>query len=128
MALSASYGDSVTDTSGDEPERLDGRRVTPRFFAVFGAPPIVGRTFTDAEEAPNGPAAAVISDRFWARRFNRDPAAVGRALSIGGRQYPIVGVMASTFAGGATDLWLPAQIAPGLLQVREARFVNGIGR
>lgn len=128
VALSASYSDSVTDTSGDEPERLDGRRVTPRFFTVFGAPPIAGRTFSDLEEAPNGPAASVISDRFWARRFNRDPTAVGRALSIGGRQYPIVGVMASSFAGGGTDLWLPAQVAPGLLEVRDARFVNGIGR
>ena len=49
VALSASYGESVTDTSGDEPERLDGARVTPRFFAVDGTPPIVGRAFTDAE-------------------------------------------------------------------------------
>ena len=35
-AISGSYSESVTDTSGAEPERLDGRRVMPRFFDVFG--------------------------------------------------------------------------------------------
>src|SRR6185295_5070945 len=87
-----------------------------------------GRTFTDAEELADGPGAAVISERFWARRFNRDRAAVGRALSIGGRLFPIVGVMPSTFTGWTTDVWLPAQLSPYLLQLRDARFVSGIGR
>jgi putative ABC transport system permease protein len=127
-ALSASYADSVTDTSGDEPQRLDGRRVTPRYFAVYGTPPIAGRTFSDTEEGSTGPGAAVISERFWVRRFNRNPAAVGHALSIGGRPYPIVGVMPSTFMAGTIDLWLPAQVTPWLLEQRTARFVNGIGR
>ena len=128
VALSGIYNESVTDTSGDEPQRLDGRRVTPRFFAVYATPPIAGRTFSDAEEAATGPGAAVISERFWMRRFNRSPAAVGHALSIGGRPYPIVGVMPSTFAGGTIDVWLPAQVSPWLLEQRNARFVNGIGR
>ena len=43
-ALSGSYSESVTDTSGTEPERLDGRRVTPGFFDVFGMAPLAGRT------------------------------------------------------------------------------------
>ena len=128
VALSGSYSESVTDTSGDEPERLDGRRVTPRFFAVYAAVPIAGRTFSEAEDASNGPGAAVISERFWTRRFNRSAGAVGHALSIGGRQYPIVGVMPSSFMAGTIDLWLPAQVSPWLLEQRDARFVNGIGR
>ena len=47
-----------------------------------------GAPFTDEEERENGPGAAVISERFWTRRFHRDPTAVGRALMIGGRPYP----------------------------------------
>jgi putative ABC transport system permease protein len=128
VALSGIYNESVTDTSGDEPQRLEGRRVTPRFFAVYATPPIAGRIFSDTEEAPTGPGAAVISERFWMRRFNRSAAAVGHALSIGGRPYSIVGVMPSTFAGGTVDVWLPAQVTPWLLGQRNARFVNGIGR
>ena len=128
VAISGSYSENVTDTSGDEPERLEGRRVTPRFFAVYGMRPLAGRAFTDEEEQPTGPGAAVVSERFWTRRFHRDPAAVGRALLIGGRPYEIVGVMPGTFTGATTDVWLPAQISQGLMRARGARFLGGIGR
>jgi putative ABC transport system permease protein len=128
VALSGSYSENVTDTSGDAPERLECRRVAPRFFAVYAMPPLAGRVFSDEEEQFNGPGTAVISERFWTRRFQRDPRAVGHALLIGGRSYEIVGVMPSRFTSAATDVWLPAQISPGLMRVREARFMGGIGR
>ena len=127
-ALSASYSENVTDTSAAEPERLEGRRVMPRFFAVYAMPFVAGRAFTAEEERENGPGAAVISEAFWARRFNRDPKAVGRALTIGGVPFGIVGVVPSAFTGAATDVWLPAQMSAFLLQLREARFLQGIGR
>ena len=128
VALSGSYSDNVTDTSGAEPERLEGRRVAPRFFAVYGMPPLAGRWFTNEEEWENGPRAVMISDRLWARRFGRDPAAVGRPLIIGGRSYPIVGVMPGTFTSAATDVWLPSQTNAWLLRQRDARFMGGVGR
>ena len=128
VALSGSYSDNVTDTSGAEPERLEGRRVAPRFFTVFAMPPLAGRAFTDEEEQENGPRVAMISERFWARRFQRDPAAIGRPLIIGGRSYPIVGVMPGAFTSAATDVWLPAQTNAWLMRQRDARFIGGIGR
>ena len=54
-AISGSYGESVNDTSGSEPERLNGRRVAPAFFTVYGVPPVVGRTFSQDEERFQGP-------------------------------------------------------------------------
>src|SRR3954468_4824177 len=44
-AISGSYSESMTDTSGVEPERLEGRRVAPGFFDVFGMAPLAGRAF-----------------------------------------------------------------------------------
>jgi putative ABC transport system permease protein len=128
VALSGSHSENVTDTSGAEPERLEGRRVAPRFFAVYAMPPLAGRWFTDDEEQENGPRAAIISERFWARRFQRDSAALGRPLVIGGRSYPIVGVMPGAFTSAATDVWLPDQTNAWLKRLRDARFVQGIGR
>jgi putative ABC transport system permease protein len=128
VALSASYNENVTDTSGHEPERLEGRRVLPRFFEVFAIAPLAGRFFTVEEERTNGPGAAIISEHLWTRRFPRDLAAVGRTLTIGGRPYAIVGVMPASFTSATTDVWLPAQLSPQLMQVREARFLGGIGR
>jgi putative ABC transport system permease protein len=127
VAISGSYTEALTDTSGQAPERLDGRRVGPRYFTVFGTDPIAGRTFTAAEEQFGGPGAAVISEGFWARRFARASSAIGQALVFGGRGYTIVGVMPATF-GASIDTWLPAQFAPGMLQIRDARFLVGVGR
>ncbi|HEX5216458.1 MAG TPA: ADOP family duplicated permease [Vicinamibacterales bacterium] len=128
VALSGSYNENVTDTSGDNPERLEARRVAPRFFDVFAMPPRAGRFFLPAEELPEGPGAAIISDGFWQRRFNRAPAAVGRTLTIGGKPFAIVGIMPPAFSAATTDVWLPAQTSPGLMQVRDARFMTGVGR
>jgi len=54
VALSGSYNENVTDTSGDNPERLEARRVAPQFFEVFAMPPRVGRFFRPEEELPEG--------------------------------------------------------------------------
>ena len=126
--LAGSYGESVTDTSGADPERLEARRVSPGFFAVYGSVPLAGRVFVAEEEQPGGPGAAVLSEAFWTRRFAADPAAIGRSLLVGGRQFTIVGVMARAFAGAGTDVWLPAQTPAGMLTIRDARFFNGVGR
>jgi predicted permease len=126
--ISGAYAEANTDTSQADPERLDGRRVAPRYFDVFAASPVLGRTFTDDEERFGGPGAAVISDGFWARRFQRSDRALKEALTIGGRSYPIVGVMPAGFAATSIDVWLPAQFAPDLLGQRGARFLGGVGR
>jgi putative ABC transport system permease protein len=128
VAISGTNTESVTDTSGHEPERLAAVRVAPRFFDVYGQRPIAGRWFSDDEERDTGPNAVILSERFWTRRFNRDPSAVGRALVIGGRGYPIVGVMPASFTSAATDVWLPGKTNAWLLGQREARFLNGVGR
>jgi putative ABC transport system permease protein len=127
-AIAGYYTENVTDTSGAEPERLAGRRVSPRFFTVYGAPPLIGRTFTKEEELDGGPGAAVISYELWTRRYAQSPGVLGQRLVLAGKPYPIVGVMSKQFAAASTDLWIPAQIGPFLLRVREARFLSGIGR
>jgi putative ABC transport system permease protein len=126
--VSGSYAENVTDTSGAEPERLEGRRVTPRFFAVFGMTPAAGRTFGEDEERFGGPRAAVISEGLWTRRYGRDLGALGQRLVLGGVGYTIVGVMPDAFTSASTDVWLPAQVAPTLMRIREARFLSGVGR
>lgn len=127
-AISGSYAENVTDASGAEPERLEGRRVLPRFFDVFAMTPIAGRTFTEDEERFGGSLAAVISESLWKRRYGRSPSAVGSRLIVGGSGYTIVGVMPETFTNVTTDVWVPAQFGAGMLQLREARFITGVGR
>lgn len=127
-AIAGYYSDSVTDTSAKLPERLAALRVSPRYFAVYETKPLLGRTFSHQEETPGGPPAAVISYRFWARRFGKSPSAIGRRLTLGNNGYTIVGVMPATFGSSTVDLWLSSPIGPELARARDARFYVGIGR
>ncbi len=137
-AISGAYAENVTDTSGSEPVRLNGLRVSPRYFQVYQTNPILGRTFTADEERDGGPQAAVISYGLWSDRYAQDPRITSRRLIIGGKGFSIVGVMpksfssrsvsAQSYGGGGVDVWIPAQTAAFLLGLRNARFLNGVGR
>lgn len=126
--IAASYTENATDTSGDEPERLAGRRVSPGYFRVFGTKPVYGRTFTADEDMNGGPLAAVIGYGFWTRRYHQSPNAVGRRLILQGQGYTIVGVMPKEFQTATVDVWMPAQLSASLMRIREARFYSGVGR
>ena len=79
--------------TGDRPEQIHGIHVTEGYFRLFGAPVILGRTFTQREDSPNGGKVVVLSYGFWQRKFAGDPTVVGKALSLGNEPYTIVGVI-----------------------------------
>ena len=126
--IAASYTENVTDSSGEEPERLAGRRVSPGYFRVFGTKPLYGRTFTAEEDLAGGPTSAVIGYQFWTRRYRQSPDAIGRRLILQGTGYTIVGVMPKNFQSRDVDIWIPAQINSWLMRIRDARFYAGVGR
>ncbi len=127
-SIAGFYSENVTDTSGSEPERLASRRVSPRFFTVLGAKPLIGRTFTNQEEIFGSPGAAVVSYGLWTRRFGQATSTIGKTLVLGGKAYTVVGVMAKEFAASATDAWIPAQFPSDFVRMRENRLLIGIGR
>jgi putative ABC transport system permease protein len=127
QAISGSYSENVTDTSMSQPERLAGRRVAAHYFDVFRMPALAGRTFARNEEVYGGSLAAVISYGLWSRRYGRDPQITRRRLIIDGKGYSIVGVMPKTFTIMAIDVWIPAQLAPAMMQsaMRGSMRVSG---
>src|ERR1700688_64809 len=127
-ALAGVYTENITDTSGVEPERLSGWRVSPRFFDVYGTRPLIGRIPNPQEEASGGPLTAVISYGLWTHRYAQDRGVPGRRLVIGGAGCTIIGVMPKEFARPGVDLWIPAQTDPSLMRLREARHFSGVGR
>ena len=128
-ALAGEYAENDTDTSGAEPERLAGMRVSPDFFRVMGTPPLLGRAFTPDEEKPVlGPGPVVISYGLWTRRYARSPNVLSQHLVLAGFRYDIVGVMPKDFTSSALDIWLPARLPDFLMRMRQARFYTGIGR
>ncbi len=99
--------------TGDRPELIHGIHVSEGYFRVFGAPVMLGRTFTQQEDSPNGGHVVVLSYGLWQRRFGGNPKVVGQALSLGGEPYTIVGVLGRDFATDPeADIWIPFQFEP----------------
>ncbi|HUJ33469.1 MAG TPA: ABC transporter permease [Candidatus Acidoferrum sp.] len=90
-------------TGEQAPEEIPGTAVTDAFFDVLGAKPLVGRTFLPGEDRPGQPPSVVVSDRFWREHLHADPAAVGKAITLGGTSHAIVGVMPASFHFGSND-------------------------
>jgi len=85
--------------------RLPGAVASTRFFRVFPARVLAGRTFDP--DLPVGTREAVLSERLWRRMFGSDPGIVGKALSFNGESVPVVGVVAAEFAvPPESEVWL----------------------
>ena len=89
--------------------------VSGTYFDLLDVRPAAGRLISPADDvvASEQPA-VVISDRFWQRRFGRDPAAIGKVITIRNRPFTIIGVTPATFASirpdRATEVMVPLNV------------------
>jgi len=103
-------GAGLNLTGGSEPEQVQGIHVTADYFRLFGAPVVLGRTFTAEEDSPHGGNVAVLSYGLWKRRFGGDLNIVGTNIQLDGQPYQVVGVIGREFVSEQPgDLWLPFQ-------------------
>jgi putative ABC transport system permease protein len=107
------FGGPGFNLTGEVPEQVHGIHVSEAYFRLFGAPVILGRTFTPQEDSPNGGHVVVIGYGLWQRKFGGNPNIVGTALSLGNEPYTILGVIGQQFRSDpVADIWLPFQIDP----------------
>ena len=103
-------GAGLNLTGGDKPQQVQGVHVTQQYFSMLGAPVIMGRTFTQAEDSPNGGRVTVLSYALWQSRFGGDPKIVGKTIQLDGQPYLVLGVIGKSFVTDTpTDLYLPFQ-------------------
>ena len=118
MASQSSVNTWQMRIDGGALEENHGRLVSGGFFQVLGVRPAIGRLFTTTEDRGE-PAAAVISDAYWQRRFGGRPDVLGKTLTIRGTTVPIVGVTPAGFVGETSgqqpDVWLPLRLQPHVL-------------
>jgi putative ABC transport system permease protein len=84
-------------STGSEAERLDGVLVTGNMLPVLGAQPLLGRLIVPADDHAGAPRVAVLSSNFWRSHLGGDPGVIGRALTLNGQAYTIVGVLPPSF-------------------------------
>jgi putative ABC transport system permease protein len=114
-------------TGGSRPEQVNGIHVTEGYFSVYGAPLALGRTFTPQEDSPHGGKVVVLSYGLWQRRFNGDPAIVGKSISLGNEPFTVVGVIGRDFMGDVhADLWMPFQFDPASTDGNVFFYITGV--
>jgi predicted permease len=114
----AAYSPFATTIGGGE--QAEEARVTLAsgdYFALLGVRAALGRTFGSAEDVPPaGQRVAVLSDDAWRRRFGAAPDVVGRAITIAGQRFEVVGVAPRGFVGTdltRVDAWVPLSALAG---------------
>jgi len=119
-------GTAIYQTIGYElagpltPQRITAARVSPELFNVWGVTPAMGRALTEDDDRQNA-RVAVLSHGLWTRAFGRDASVIGKSISLDGRPYTVIGIMAERFAfppttarpnGEPADVFLPMSFLP----------------
>ncbi len=118
---------NVADSNGP-PEPYSGPRVTANTFRLLGVKPIVGRDFTEADEAPDATPVAILAYGLWERRYGKNTALIGQTIRVNEVVTNVIGVMPPGFSfPNDTDLWIPAVPNPSM-EKREGRNWVVFGR
>jgi putative ABC transport system permease protein len=116
-------------TGAGDAEQMQVGQVSPNFFSVVRANPILGRVFNQNETEPGRNSVAMLSGYFWKHHFDADPGILGRNIELDQHAYTIVGVMPQTLQyPPVTDVLIP--FAPDAAQLgnRAAHDYQVLGR
>jgi predicted permease len=83
--------------------------VSADYFSVLGVEPVIGRTFSRAEELEDA-RSVLVSDELWRGALSASPDAPGRTLQLDGESWTILGVLPRGFVDplhSDVDLWVP---------------------
>jgi len=102
-------------SGGGPPERIAGAKVSADFFGVLGVGPMVGRTFSTADDRP-GVNVAILSWGLWQRRYAANREIIGQRIQLDREPYTVVGIMPAGFVfprrgphfnSEPADVWVP---------------------
>ena len=124
MFVAQSEAERTRASVDDGPlEDVRERLVSGAYFSVLGVTPLIGRTFTEADDrAEHAAPYAVLSYSFWDRRFGRSADVLGKRITIGKALLSVVGVAPPGFfgetVGDPPDIWIPMMMQPDVMPGR----------
>ena len=112
----------------DEPENVQGFRVSADFFPALGVEPAIGRGFLRDEEQVGHDRRVILGHGLWQRRFAADRAIVGNTVEIDGARYEVVGIAPEgfDFPMGA-QLWAPLSFDAAAAANRRSLVSHRVG-
>jgi predicted permease len=89
----------LTANADGRAEVVSGQAVSGNYYAGLGVDALVGRTLTDEDDHPSASPVAVLSYRYWQKRFNGDASVIGKTLNLNNVAFTIIGVTPQGFEG-----------------------------
>src|SRR3989440_2383328 len=119
-------------TGVGEPDRLDGRGVSANLFDLLGVRALLGRTFVRDDDRP-GRHVVLLSYSLWQRRFVSDSNVIGRAITLNGESYNVIGVMPRSvhlpaYGNWNDKVWVPIAFTNEETTERGNHFLDVIAR
>jgi putative ABC transport system permease protein len=117
-------------TGVDHVRRVSAAMVSANLFVMLGTHAYLGRLFRPEEEQ-RSEAVAVLSEQYFAQRFQGDASVLGKPILLGGVSYTVIGVLPRQFHLPASfkgqdqwkpDVWLP--LSPAREMARGATYDN----
>jgi predicted permease len=118
-------------TSPGSPEHLLGAGISSSFLDTLDVKLPFGRNFSLQEDQRGGAPVVIISNDLWRNRFGGNPQALGKAVTLNGVDYTVIGVLPPRFHFGdeRVDVYTPlAQGDPLMLDPRGAPAIVSIAR
>jgi putative ABC transport system permease protein len=129
--LAAISADPMNITGGGDPERLFAATVSANLFSLLRVQPLVGQLMRPGDDAGAGRRVVLLSEALWRRRFGADSGVVGRAVTLDGAPYTVLGVVPrrTAYPAGA-DIYVPLVFPVDDLDEgnRGARYYLVVGR
>jgi putative ABC transport system permease protein len=117
-------------TGAGEPERLRIDRATADLFPAIGASPLAGRFFTADDDRPGAEGVVVLSEAYWRGRLGADPSLRGRALTLSGRSYTVIGIAPASVRPILGDVqgWVPMAFDAKEADLHGSHYLRTVGR
>jgi len=122
---------TLTGERGELPEQVSARGGSWNLFPLLGVQAVIGRTFTESEDHPDGNA-AMLTWNLFERRFGGDSSIVGKQIHLDEKPYMVVGVLPKwfTYPDARVQVWVPyaSGLPPEILQHHDFHFSRVVAR
>jgi len=109
MAAMRGYGGIISGVHSELPEVVQSAGASANLFPLLGVSPVLGRTFTEAEDQPGGPPVVLLTWSLFQRRFAGDRSIIGKQVHLDTIPTTVIGVLPDwfTYPDAKIQFWLP---------------------
>jgi predicted permease len=118
------FGNVSLNVNADgQADVVNGQAVSGNYYAGLGVQPLLGRTITDEDDKPSAAPVAVLSYRYWQRRFGGDTLVINKSINLNNIAFTIIGVTPQGFdgtmqVGSSQDVSIPIAFEPQIAPER----------